>query len=207
MSDRIVWIDIETDKLDPVAAQPIQVACIATDRVTLEEIDSLELKVHFREYHADNDALKRNHYSYDIWYQESLSPDVALDTLTDFFAAHATRKRTSKRSGNGYTTCEIGGHNIAMYDAIILANWYNRAKEFCPAATWVTGPVDTMQWARAVEFARGERWDGGFSLKALCERFGIALDNEHDAMADVKATVELARVLKRMTVVDENILS
>lgn len=199
MTDKIVWLDIETDKLDPVAAQPIQVACIATDRITLEEIDSIELKVNFREYHANLEALKRNHYDFDVWSKEALLPEKALETLTDFFAAYSTWKRTSRRSGNGYVTCEVGGHNIAIYDAIILANWYKRLDEFCPAAVWVTGPIDTMQWARAVEFARGERWDSGFSLKALCERFGIKLENEHDAMADVKATVELARVLKGMT--------
>lgn len=200
MTDRIVWIDIETDKLDPVAAQPIQVACIATDRITLEEIESIELKVKFREYHADLDALERNHYSWATWSKEGLPQDDALETLTEFFAAHSTWSRISKRSGNGYTTCELGGHNIAMYDAIVLSSWYNRAKEFCPAAVWTTGPVDTMQWARAVEFARGERWDSGFSLRALCKRFKIKLENEHDALADIKATVELARVLKRMTV-------
>lgn len=199
LNETVVWLDIETDRLDPLTANPIQVACIATDRMTLEEIDRFEIKILFDIGAADPSALERNCYDAKAWVGATeLYP--SLVELGAFFRKHSTWERISKRSGKTYTTCEIGGHNIAAYDAVILSEAYKRCAEFCPAATWTTGPVDTMHWARSIEFARGERWETGFSLKALCERFGIVLDNEHDALADVKATVELARKLKGVTI-------
>jgi exonuclease I len=198
MTDAIVWLDIETDRLNPLTANPIQVACIATNRVTLEELDHFEIKIHFNVQAADPSALERNCFDAEIWEKEAVNPSEAILLVSAFFKDYSTWTRISKRSDRQYTTCEIGGHNVAAYDAVVLSQWYKWLDAFCPAATWATGPVDTMHWARAIEFSRGERWESGFSLAALCERFNIVLEGEHNAMNDVAATVELARILKKL---------
>jgi len=199
MSERTVFVDLETDRLDPTTANIIQIAAIAVDRDTLEAIEEFEVKVKFDESQADQDALERNSWDVLEWDLHAIRANIAMDKFTQFIKSHATWRRTSAR-GKTYTTCEIGGHNIAQYDAPIIQRWYKDADVWCPCATYASMVVDTMFWARSVEYALGERWGTGFSNKALCDRFGIMLEGEHDALNDIRATVELARHLRRMMV-------
>lgn len=195
--DIIVWLDLETSRLDPATCEIIQIAAIATDRHSLKELDRFECKVHFDVSSAASEALERNAYDAAVWSAEAISQREAMNSFTAFLHCHSTWHRVSSK-GNHYTTCEIGGHNIAQYDAPILQRWYKDLGAWCPCATYASMVVDTMFWARSLEFALGERWETGFSNKALCDRFGISLENEHDALADIEATVELARALRRL---------
>ena len=195
MNQTTVFLDIETDRLDPKTANPIQIAMVAVNRATLEEIDSFESKIKFDATQADPDALERNCYDVDIWEREAIEPFRAMENIRAFLLRHGDWSRVSRR-GNNYYTAEIAGHNAANYDAVVLASFFKRHEAYLPAATWVTGPVDTMHMARCIEWLKNERWESGFSLGALCQRFDISLENEHDAMADVRATVELAGVLR-----------
>ena len=198
---KTIFVDIETDRLDPKTANPIQLAAIVVDRDTLKEYGQFEVKLRFNVKAADPKALERNCYTPEDW-EPALVPSVGMMLFSGFLEAHSTWDRISKKSGVSYTTTELAGHNIALYDAVLLREWYKRMDKFLPAAAWVTGPVDTMHMARAIEWARGERWIDGFSLDALCKRFGIVLENAHDALEDVRATVELARALRSMIKAD-----
>ncbi|MEE8308657.1 MAG: 3'-5' exonuclease [Gammaproteobacteria bacterium] len=195
--DTTVFIDIETDRLNPIQANPIQIAAIAVDRDTLAPIEEFEIKIAFPVEFASPDALERNCYTPEAWIKAAL-PLTAMTEFNGFLDGHGSWERTAKSSGKTYATAELAGHNIALYDAVLLRSWYKRFDGFLPAAAWVTGPVDTMQMARSIEWARGERWEEGFSLGALCKRFGIVLEGEHDALNDVLATVELAKQLRGM---------
>lgn len=196
----IVWIDIETTHLDANLAWPTQIAAVATDRATLKVLDGLEVKVKFTPEYADPDALKRFRYDPKVWGMEQLLPITAAVTLASFLKAYATWTRTSKYGGNTNTWTEIGGHNAATYDSLILKRWFDQLQIKTKAALWHGAVVDTMQLARQLEFACDEHWEGGFSLGALCERFGIEHDlaREHDALYDVSQTVELARRLRAL---------
>ena len=197
MRPTTIFVDIETDRLDPKTANPIQIAALAVHRATLAQLEQFELKIKFPVKAADPKALERNCYDPKDWVVV-VPPRDAIEIFNDFLNRLGSWERTSKSSGKSYTTAELAGHNIALYDAVLLRSWYKRFDDYLPAAAWVTGPVDTMQMARAVEWARGERWEDGFSLGALCERFGITLDGAHDALNDVRATVELAGHLRGM---------
>lgn len=194
--NKTVFIDMETTHLDTMIAQPIQVALVAVNSQTLNEIESMEIKINFDELEADASALLRNGYDPLTWSQQAISSESALNRISDFFRRHSTWRRTSK-AGNEYATCEIAGHNVAGYDAQILMRWYQDHNQFCPAAAWATGPVDTMHMARNLDWLRGKSpHANGYSLGALCKRYNIEIDNEHDAMCDVMATVNLARKLR-----------
>lgn len=193
---KTVFIDLETTGLDTNTARPIQIAMVAVDRDTLEQIDSMEIKIEFDEALASPDALERNHYDRDVWAAEALPTTLAIKHVGDFLKRHATWQRTGK-SGRTYTTCEIAGHNIAGYDAPILQRWFGDKNLFCPAATWTTGPVDTMHMARCIDWLKGYDPDpDGYSLGALCARYFIKIENEHDALDDVTATVKMAKALR-----------
>lgn len=195
--NKTVFIDIETDRLDPKTANPIQIAMIAIESESLFTIEEMELKIYFDISEADESALSRNSYNDRLWISEAIPESHAIREVSDFFNRHSTWNRVSKK-GNSYTTCEIAGHNVASYDAVIISNWFKRNGIFCPAATWVTGPIDTMHMARCVAWVKNEQWGDGYSLSALCRKFEIPLEDEHDALCDARATVELAKTLKNI---------
>ena len=51
--------------------------------------------------------------------------------------------------------------------------------------------IDTMNIAVFYDLATFGEMDTRYKLKGLCDRFGVTLDNEHDALADVEACVDL----------------
>ncbi len=194
----IVWLDIEATHADPALAIPIQIAAIATDRITMQEHGRFEVKIKFKEDLADPEALEHNCYDPELWDKEARAPFVALRAFSWFLKEHATWTRLSKAKQRYYTTTEIGGHNILMYDIPVFHRWYRSYEEYFPCASWTSGPVDTMQWSRTLEFQRGERWTGGFGLEALCKKFKIELHSHHNALEDVLVTIELAKKLRWM---------
>ncbi len=197
--NKIVFLDIETNKLDPQTAVPIQIAAIAVVSETLEVIDEFETKVDFNLKSADPKALQRNSYNKEVWEVEAVAPHIAAGALEAFFDRHATWTRTSIGSGKRKTWCEVAGHNISFYDGPILNRWlYGLRGVGSVAALWTTGPLDTMHWAKAKELECGIRFVNGLSLGALCKYFDIKIVNEHDALDDVLATVRLAHELRVM---------
>lgn len=194
----VIFIDLETDRLDPVTANPIQIAAIACDRKNLAEIETLEMKVQFDVVTASKEALERNHFDPAVWEREAVPVNDAVLRLAAFFKKHATMERVSKKPPfRPYTIAELAGHNIVLYDAVVIDNWFKRAGAFCPAACYTSGPIDTMQMARCVAFAFDEDWDA-FNLDALCKRFGVVNAQAHDALADVRATIKIAFALRDM---------
>jgi len=198
--DAVVFVDIETDRLEPDRANPIQIAMISLNRETLGEVEAFEVKIKLRD-NPDQDALERNCYDEGVWAKEAVSHRSARELVAGFLDKHATWTRVSLGSGKTRTWAELAGHNIDRYDGPILKRWLKYNQELCGPAIWTTSTIDTMHWARAVEFALNKRWVEGFSLGALCKKFDITFEGEeHDALADVRATVELAKSLRLMTV-------
>jgi len=54
--------------------------------------------------------------------------------------------------------------------------------------------VDTMCLAISLDQARGVH-DARYNLAVLCTRYGVPLDNAHDAISDITATIALYKVL------------
>jgi DNA polymerase III alpha subunit (gram-positive type) len=194
---KLVFVDIETTHLDTNLAVPIQIAAIAINKSSIKQIDEIEIKIDFNRSLADIEALSRNCYNPNRWKKDAVSPDVARRKFSNFCKEHATWDRISK-NGNQYTIAEMGGHNADAYDAPIISKWYRDVNQYIPLSCWRTGVIDTMHMAKVVEITYDERWDSGFSLRALCDRFRILLKNEHDALEDVRATVDLYRQLYNM---------
>jgi DNA polymerase III epsilon subunit-like protein len=63
---------------------------------------------------------------------------------------------------------------------------------FCPAACFE--PLDTVSLARWASFVAPTQ-PKDHKLGSLCAWLGIEHDDAHDAMGDVRATVQVARVL------------
>ena len=188
--DRLVVFDVETGGLDPFRHPVIQFAGVAVDQ-DWRELEALELKVDFDLDGADPEALRLNGYSAEVWAKESMSPPMARGRIADFLRRNATLEKVSQRSGRPYTVARLCGHN-SRFDGEFLATWFKRAEQFLPGACFES--LDTLALARWVSFVTppGPR---DHKLGSICEWLGIVHGGEHEALADVRATVAVAHRL------------
>lgn len=209
--DRLVFFDLETGGLDPMRHPIIQIALVAVDRASWRAVEAVEMKVAFDREAADSDALWVNGWDPEEWIREALSPAVAVAEASNFFGRHATMEKISKR-GRPYSVARLAAHN-APFDCSFLVQWFKAANLFCPAACYE--PLDTLSLARWASFVAPTK-PRDHKLESLCEWLGIDVaaivaarrrervaagepDSPdlglHDALVDVRATVEVARVL------------
>lgn len=188
---RLVFVDIETGGLDPARHPIIQIAAIAVD-AGLNELDSFECKIKFSEEDCEPEAIKANSYDAEIWKEKAVYPRRAFDELAEFLRRYSDVELVSQRTHKPYKVAQLVGHNAASFDGPFIQNGYRTHGLFLPAAFTV---LDTLQRALWHFHERPECRPENFKLATLCKHFGVPLDNAHDALADVRATVGLYRAL------------
>lgn len=169
----------------------IQIAAIAVDEKTFTELEVHEQKIAFNPEHADPEALGMNSYEERLWKKEAVSEEVARLAFDRFLRRHASVQKISRR-GDPYQIASLAGHNAAAFDLPFLRTWFERAELFLPAAFQV---LDTMILARIYASVTGRQFDN-YKLSTICEALGVA-PGTHDALADVRATTEIAQELLR----------
>lgn len=189
--EKLVVFDVETGGLTPGVHPMIQFAAVAVDH-EWRELEEVEVKLHFDLASADRDALLKNRYDAEVWRQTAVDPWAARAKIADFMRRHATLPKVSAR-GRAYTIARLCAHN-ATFDCDHLLALYKGSGEFLPAACYE--PVCTLALARWHTLSVPEP-PKDHKLETLCAWLGIPLppDEAHDALADVRATVQLARLL------------
>lgn len=191
----IVFFDLETGGLNGKQHPITQIGAVVVDR-ELNEIECYERKIRFLEENCDPVALEKNHYDPDVWEDQAVGPKIAVAEFSHLLRRHADLNNISQK-GRAYTSCQTAGHNAAVFDRQFLGDWYRRLGAYCPADWRV---LDTLQLAQWWYFANERKRPANFRLETLCAEFGIELEGDaHDALVDVRATVELARALTRKT--------
>lgn len=190
---RVVYFDLETAGLTdqhPI----IQIAALAIDESTWRELGAIEMKLQFNFSEADPEALKLNHYDGAVWRAQAIPVSQAISRFSRFLEPHKAIHLVSKRTGKPYSVAQLIGHNAASFDAPRLQQLYKDAGAFLPADPRV---LDTMQRAMWWFQERGTRPES-LKLESLCNYFEIpmASGEAHDALADVRLTVQLARALR-----------
>jgi DNA polymerase III epsilon subunit-like protein len=186
------FFDVETAGLADTAPI-IQLAAVAVDEDTWEELGSFNALLQFDAKKAEPEALKLNHYDRERWAEEAIPPAQAVQKFSRFLDGYKCLQFISKRTGQPYSVAKLVGHNAATFDGPRLKRLYGTA--FLPADPRVR---DTLQAALWWFDARGIVPPAGFSLGALCKYFGIPTPDgsAHDALVDVQLTVQLARKLR-----------
>jgi DNA polymerase III epsilon subunit-like protein len=189
---KIIYFDLETGGV--LEQHPIiQIAAIAIDDATWQELDAIEMKLQFNISDADPEALKINHYDAAVWRAEAIPVGQAIGRFARFLEPHKSLHLISKRSGRPYSVAQLAGHNAATFDGPRLQNMFRATGAFLPADPRV---LDTMQRAMWFFQERGTRPED-YKLGTLCKHFGIEVgDDAHDALADVRLTIQLARALR-----------
>lgn len=200
--DKLVFIDIETGGLawwphecngKQIPMNPIiQVAAIAVDASTLEEIELYEQKVNFMEECCNKEALAINSYSKDsaLWQTEGIRPEAAIAELSNFLRDHATVSMPARKGGT-FKVAQLVGHNSASFDVPYLAAWFKHFGKFFPGSYHC---IDTITMATLYKSIHGAGFQN-LKLETLSKWFAIEDSPTHDALFDVRATIGIYKAM------------
>ncbi|MGE5154001.1 MAG: exodeoxyribonuclease I [Bdellovibrio bacteriovorus] len=194
MSDTFYWHDYETWGADPRRDRPCQFAGLRTDAELNPVGDPLVLYCR-----PAPDLLPQP----EACLVTGITPQVALDQ--GLIEAEFAARIESELGRPG--TCGVG-YNSIRFDDEVTRNLLYRNLRDPYAREWRDGNsrwdlIDTLRLAHALR-PEGIQWptreDGtaSFRLEDLTAANGIAHAGAHDALADVRATLDLARLLRRL---------
>lgn len=191
---RAVYFDLETGGVTEKHPD-IQLAAIAIDEETWAEVDAFEAKIRFEIADADPEALKMNAYDREVWDRDAITPAATCVGFADFLNRHRSLELVSKRTGRPYGVAKLVGHNAASFDGPRLMSLFKKHEQFLPADPRVR---DTCQRAFWYFDETGLAPPENYKLATLCRHFGIEVIESHEALADVRLTVKLARKLREL---------
>ncbi|HBE69092.1 MAG TPA: hypothetical protein DDW52_13160 [Planctomycetaceae bacterium] len=189
--ERMVFVDLETAGLDPW--RPIiQIAAIAVDS-NLRELERFEAKLKFTRKFADPKSLRKASYSPELWKREAKPSIHVMKQFSALLRRHATVDQISSK-GAPFSVAQLVAHNGA-FDGRFLRAWYDRFDKFLPASPRVFCTLQRALWLFQEDKSLTPPPD--FALRTLCHYFGVTLksDEAHEALNDVRATVDLYRAI------------
>ncbi len=192
MSPRTVFFDLETAGLLPHHPD-IQLAAITVDEAWAE-IETFEAKIAFDVTAADPAALEMNHYTVEAWARAE-APIRVVSRFTDFLDRHKSLEMVSRRTGKPYKVARLVGHNAASFDGPRLQALFNHWGRFLPADPRVRCTCQRALWWFDERPRRVP--PENYQLATLCRHFGIPVMESHEALADVRLTIALARALSQ----------
>lgn len=182
----IVYFDLETGGVQP-QHPTIQLAAVAIDEATRQEVAGFECKIAFNEADCDQEALAMNHYVAADWAQ-AVSPAAAAAKFAAWLKPYSSVEMISKRTGKPYRVAKLAGYNAVGFDLPRLRALFGTA--FFPCSYLVR---DVLQRAF---FYFDERPTiqppENFKLATVCARFEVAIEGAHDALADARMCAALA---------------
>jgi DNA polymerase III epsilon subunit family exonuclease len=178
-SHNLAFIDVETTGLDPNRHEIIELGCVLARQVPmegkgsrLEFVEEFEYRIlpeHLED--ADPESLMINGFTAERW-ADAVPLEVAMEQFSE------------KVRGASFVA-----HNVS-FDLAFVEKAFKR--------TGVKNlmhyhKIDTISLAFAILYHNPEVQK--FSLRALCEYFGIQNKNAHTALSDARATFELYKHL------------
>ncbi|HED14825.1 MAG TPA: exodeoxyribonuclease I [Gammaproteobacteria bacterium] len=193
MMNTLYWHDYETSGLNPRFDRPVQFAGLRTN-LELEEVDTpLNL------YSLPPKDILPHPQACLI---TGITPQLAAARgIREQEFIHQIHEQLSRPG-----TCGVGYNSIRFDDEVTRFTLYRNF--FDPyAREWQNGNsrwdlIDLVRMTYAlrpegIQWPRNDAGDPVFRLDHLSIANGIAHDNAHDALADVRATLELARLIYR----------
>lgn len=187
----IVFFDLETGGVEPKHPD-IQLAAVAVDLETWEELAQFERKIRFNVQDADPEALRINHFDLTVWDEQAWPEGSVASSFSKFLNSFRSVTHISKRTGKPYTVAKLAGHYAADFDGPRLKRLFQRHDLFLPADPRIRCTVQRALWWFE---ETGKKLPENFKLATLCEYFGIPTPEAHEALADVRCAVSLARAM------------
>lgn len=184
--DKIVWVDLETGGVDSSKHQITQIGALATGPAPdFDVIGMFEAKVVLEPGSYEEQALEAQNYDPAVWDKDAMdSIDVCVffsNWVTEF-----THNRVS-RKGRLFASAHLAGHNVVFDGEFIRSNW-----GYVPVTNWTGGYLDTIHVQKVMDVINGKQMTDDYKLETLCKFYNVE-PGGHDALADVEATVKVAR--------------
>lgn len=197
MEQRHTWVftDIETAGLNRFQHPIIEIGAIAVEAGTWKELATFEFRIQFDVRKADPKALGVSKYSPSLWKRTALPPRVVAPKFSVFLRRYATVQCIS-RMGKPFSVAQLAGHNAEAFDGPFLHTWYRRRKKFFPASRRVLCTKQMAMWF--FELNQGLTPPENYKLGTLCRYFDLT-EPDHTALNDIRATVELARTISKLS--------
>lgn len=168
------FIDIELTGLDFLKHEIIEIGCVITTP-SLEVIEEFELKIKpERLEDAFPASMKINHYDPVLWENA-----YSLEEAMKIFAEKVK-------------DCIMVGHNVS-FDVLFLEYAFNKLR-IVNSMHYHRFDTLSIAWAKLHREPDLEH----FSLRELCERFGIINERAHTALSDARAAFELYKKLMEL---------
>jgi DNA polymerase III epsilon subunit-like protein len=190
--ERLVFVDIELVAVGRRRAI-LQIAAVAVSRSLVEQ-ESFEAKIRLDESRFRPMSVRNRHFDLAQWRQEGRSPKAVACDFARFLTRHASAV-VPGADGRPLIVAQLVAHN-AEFDGGFLRDWFERLGLFFPASYRIFCTLHRAMWYFHEDRAMMPPRD--FKLGTLCRHFGVPFNDyeAHDALTDVRATVELYR---RMT--------
>jgi exonuclease I len=190
MIGKTVFFDLETGGLNS-AIHPVTQAAFVAIGPDWQELEALEVKVIFDPAQCEAEALALNSYDPEVWAREAIAADLAQIKIASFLRRHATVRKVSKNSGKPYLVARMAAYN-GHFDGEFIAEWFKSTGTFLPGACYESrDPLGLSRWVADLD----EVVLDNHRLVTVAAWLGVPLPDAHDALADVRATVEVARLL------------
>ncbi len=190
--ERLVFVDIELVAVGRRRAI-LQIAAIAVSRSLVEQ-ESFEAKIRLDESRFRPMSVRNRHFDLAQWRQEGRSPKAVAFDFARFLTRHSSAV-VPGADGRPLIVAQLVAHN-AEFDGVFLREWFEGLRLFFPASYRIFCTLHRAMWYFHEDRAMMPPRD--FKLGTLCRHFGVPFNDyeAHDALTDVRATVELYR---RMT--------
>lgn len=172
---KLAFIDVETTGMNPLTHEVIEIGCLLAkldEQGVYQELDSFEIKVKPEHIEtAEQEALRVNRYDEANW-----------------LFAH-TQKEAFTELAKKCEGCVLVAQNTPFDYSFLLAGFMrNGIKD-----PFFFAKLDTISLAY-LRFRKDPEMTS-FSLRSLCEKYGIKNEKAHAALADIRATFEVFKKL------------
>lgn len=185
----VTFMDTETGGLRP-EHPTIQIAAISVDS-EWKELETFERKIVFDPLACDAEALEINHYDAKDWATEAKPLPMVLSEFAGLLNRHRCVDLVSK-AGNPYRVVRLAGHNIVGFDLKRVSAAFKRLGIFFPID--FKSVLDTRQGA-VWHFEKAGSPPADYKLTTLAKHFRIDTTGAHEALADVRMSIEIAKRL------------
>ena len=189
VEERLVFVDIE---LAPVGRRRaiLQIAAVAVSR-SLAEVECYEAKIRLDESRIRPSLVPNRHFDLRQWREEGRSTKAVACEFARFLSRHASAT-VAGADGRQLIVAQLVAHN-AEFDGVFLREWFEGLGLFFPASYRIFCTLHRAMWYFHEDRSMTPPRD--FKLGTLCRHFGVPFNDydAHDALTDVRATVELYR--------------
>ena len=189
IEDRLVFVDIELATVRRRRAI-LQIAAVAATR-SLLELECFEAKIRLDEARFRPSQIPNRHFNLHLWREEGRSPKAVAVDFARFMSRHASAS-IAGADGRQLIVAQLVAHN-AEFDGVFLRKWFEDVGLFFPASYRIFCTLHRAMWYFHEDRSRLAPPD--FKLGTLCRYFGVPFSplEAHDALTDVRATLELYR--------------